>query len=804
LSQEDLATLVEVFDARYGILLNKTKSSSAEKAAEDRVQRLRLHLGIGRWAPDVLENVFAYVGTELRLDAWLNRAQRLIAALPTRESVRSFLGGDESNRSDTPTLEREPPDEQLEKSTMKAPAPVHPAAIAWTTLVIEHLQKVLEAVPAAGSPAELSTSLMRFFEKFEFSKQVSFPLVRASDPTDISEAILDVRGLEALRRAINVSVRSFNYAQAIVGGSSGPAQSAATRIALSALIDEVERSLDSQVLSINPRDRDGLRVLEATDVRGLRFRALFIAGLTEGGFPLRLSGDWLYPHDERERLRKHGVMLEDISTGTLLKEEHYFYQAACRATDRLYLSRPIATDDGSETVASYYLEELKRAISPATITTVSVRADLDKKQSPDSSTASELATLLIRQRERKNREEQTAKSPLETFISEIAERRLISNSALRRVTIEQERNGLWFGQFDGELSNPELKAMVGRHFGAEYVYSASSLSTYGKCPFRFFASRVLKLEPRNEAALDLPQIDAGKLLHEVLRRFFEHHRAEYLPALNAERLREEISEIAGAVFREHELLVPALNERIWKIDCEIRKLILDQVLLFELQLQERSNSRGMRPTFFELAFGRSSRASDPGSRTDHLKFSRQAATGSETILVQGQIDRVDLNHEEKLAIAYDYKLSQGAKLADIEAARETQIPIYLAALEEMFLPGYQLAGGGYYRLRARRGRLNQGLYRHMFQDCTYITAKTICNDVQWSSIREAVRKQLWRFVDGMRAGDFRVHPSLGKQTCKFCDYAAVCRYDTYRISRKARRTRQLATSLSLGGTHPLQ
>ena len=59
--------------------------------------------------------------------------------------------------------------------------------------------------------------------------------------------------------------------------------------------------------------------------------------------------------------------------------------------------------------------------------------------------------------------------------------------------------------------------------------------------------------------------------------------------------------------------MPPLNERIWKIDCEIRKLILDQVLLYELRLQEKTNARGMLPAYFELAFGRASEASDPNS-----------------------------------------------------------------------------------------------------------------------------------------------------------------------------------------------
>jgi ATP-dependent helicase/DNAse subunit B len=353
------------------------------------------------------------------------------------------------------------------------------------------------------------------------------------------------------------------------------------------------------------------------------------------------------------------------------------------------------------------------------------------------------------------------------------------------VEIESERNAFWFGPFDGEISNADLRAMLARHFGAEHVYSASGLSMYGNCSFRFFASRVLRLEPRTEAALDLQAIDAGKLLHDILRRFFERHRNQYLPSLDREALRADLARVADQVFDEHERLVPPLNRRIWEIDREIRKLILDQVLLYELRLQERTNERGIRPAYFELAFGRASQASDPGSSTEYLKLNRASADANEIALVQGQIDRVDVNEQEKVAVAYDYKLSQGAKLEDIEAGRQVQIPIYLAALEQLFLPEFDLAGGGYYRLRGSGARLNQGMYRTQFADCTSVTStKTKLDEVEWQRIRGEVQKKVWEFIDGMRAGDFRVRPSQGKATCKFCDYAPVCRYDTYRISRK--------------------
>src|SRR5437773_6503389 len=87
-----------------------------------------------------------------------------------------------------------------------------------------------------------------------------------------------------------------------------------------------------------------------------------------------------------------------------------------------------------------------------------------------------------------------------------------------------------------------------QHFGPDYVHSASALSTYGNCAYRFFAGRVLRLEPRSEAALDLQAIDAGKLLHDILRRFFEQHRKQYLPGQDREALRRQLAEVADQVF----------------------------------------------------------------------------------------------------------------------------------------------------------------------------------------------------------------------------------------------------------------
>ena len=208
---------------------------------------------------------------------------------------------------------------------------------------------------------------MTLLDQLSFPVQISRPVSRLVVEHELPRALLNFNSLEVLRRAFVAAIKSIDIAAGIspapdssvrttcVSGwvevATGPTRQTgktyppahaggSDKTSLANFIDEVRRAIGSQSVVSSAADARGLRVLEATDVRGLRFRAVFIAGLVEGGFPLRASRDWIYPHEERERLKKYGLTLEDISPATLLKEEHYFYQAACRATERLYLSRP--------------------------------------------------------------------------------------------------------------------------------------------------------------------------------------------------------------------------------------------------------------------------------------------------------------------------------------------------------------------------------------------------------------------------------------------------------------------------------
>jgi ATP-dependent helicase/DNAse subunit B len=294
------------------------------------------------------------------------------------------------------------------------------------------------------------------------------------------------------------------------------------------------------------------------------------------------------------------------------------------------------------------------------------------------------------------------------------------------------------------------------------------------------------LEPRGEAALDLQAIDAGKLLHDILRRFFEQHRRQRLYELDRAALQQELRALADRVFDEHERVVPPLNRQIWKIDREIRKILLDQVLLYELETQEKAAAEEVLPAYFEIAFGgMKSAARDPGSREEPLELTRTTFVGEETMKISGQIDRVDVARDNTV-IAYDYKLSTGSSKDDIETGRSLQLPIYLEALERLILPDQPIAGGGYYVIRGGNERRNKGLHRASTLRYSGIGSRTgaVMSDDEWQQIRTDVMAKIWDFLDHMRAGGFSVNPSEKEKTCKFCDFAAVCRYDRYRIERK--------------------
>ncbi|MBX7218465.1 MAG: PD-(D/E)XK nuclease family protein [Blastocatellia bacterium] len=775
---------------------------------------------------DDIENVVAYVGQQLHLDDWLARAARLLG------KPDSLLTGTkavvENSQTSLPfeeiALHQDMLDE-LPETVMETGGPkkvqadaIGPNQILVTARILATLGQTLLVIPYEAEVAETAAGFEKVLQSLRFKEILEQSIKNAhSDPEKMLRATLDLRGLEAISRGVAAVQDAVRFAWGLGSGVSGLATesqsleesqssvlSPQSSIRVGVFRDELGRSLETQQLRVQPETFGAVRILEVTDLRGLTFRCIFVPGLIEGGFPMRGRADWIYPPAERESLKEYGLTLEDISPAVIRKEEHYFYQATVRATEKLYLTRPKSTDDETETVMSYFLAELERVYPPglfqekegeSRLNIRSVQKGYDGSSFLDSTSARELARTLAAVRRRLKQGE-----PVETFALPFGvlsprevvetvdkfsnEKGYVTNSAHRRLDVEAERYGKGYGIFDGLLDDEDVRAATTAQFGAERVFSATEFNEYGQCPFRFFAHRVLNLRPRVEAALDLQSQDRGLLLHEVLREFFDKERGKPLTGRNIQELRWRLQQAAERVFERFERRLPPLNPKLWEIERSVLMLQLERLLDYEIET-ESATAQPMRPRFGEVAFGMKSfsKHQDPASIREPLVLRNE---GGEMIRLRGQIDRVDASGDGKL-LAYDYKSSRGPSLQDMKAGRDVQLAIYLEALEHLFArDGEEVIGGGYYALRGGTERRNNGLYRAEYAGYTGISSQvgSSLSNEEWKELRQQMVGFIWEYWQRIRSGDFRVKPAQNETTCQYCDYKVVCRFDRYRIQRK--------------------
>jgi CRISPR/Cas system-associated exonuclease Cas4 (RecB family) len=79
-------------------------------------------------------------------------------------------------------------------------------------------------------------------------------------------------------------------------------------------------------------------------------------------------------------------------------------------------------------------------------------------------------------------------------------------------------------------------------------YDATSLDTYLKCPLRFYYRYVLNLTQKEGASPDIERVDIGRLVHEILFRYFEKRTGRELAAKDLDA--GEMRSVAARVFAE--------------------------------------------------------------------------------------------------------------------------------------------------------------------------------------------------------------------------------------------------------------
>ncbi len=267
----------------------------------------------------------------------------------------------------------------------------------------------------------------------------------------------------------------------------------------------------------------------------------------------------------------------------------------------------------------------------------------------------------------------------------------------------------------------------------------SALERYQDCPFKFFASDVLRLEEVPEDESTLSPRARGRFIHEVFQRFFEAWDARGGGAIASDSLddaRALMAEIAEPLLARLPAADAAL-ERARLFGSAISTGSVDVVFEREVSSDARVLSRRLEHRL-EGEFGLGA----PDGRRVPLK---------------GVADRIDVLEGNRLRVI-DYKTGSAPN-----PRRALQVPIYALSAQER-----EASAGG------QVWTIEEAAYIAFTGKRSYVPV--IKPGTAADEVLSAARERLFAAVDGIERGEFPARPH-DPIICTWCAFVAVCRKD---------------------------
>lgn len=439
----------------------------------------------------------------------------------------------------------------------------------------------------------------------------------------------------------------------------------------------------AQDLVTMPRTDAGVVVSEALAAGWRAFDHVFIVGLSLGSFPKRPAEGLLLHPDEREALRAEGVPLDP--TDAWRARERELFRVLCAAPRHsLTLSWPALDAEGRETARSAYVD-LVAGTEPVEVI------------EPE--------------------EVLTPKFPIARDVPALAQGRDAAareaDRDARDLRVEDEGEAATLTPWNGEIEDPALRDWLADRYGESYQWSATQLETLAKCPWHWFAARLLRLEDRRDADDLLEPSVSGQLRHEALDRFFARAREERgAPVVIGKA--DEAYVYAGIAVALEEAWRAAEAAGIWLGPPALRTTQQDELLV------------GLRRYLaWEMKFNddytkgstNASKVIRSGAIKGEHAFEDVPLTGDGvTFRLRGMVDRIDQGVDERIPdasrylAAIDYKSSKGSTPGggDKRAWDDgivLQVPLYAKALQRDF-PDHQVARMEYRTLAAKPERVH--------------------------------------------------------------------------------------------------
>jgi ATP-dependent helicase/DNAse subunit B len=531
---------------------------------------------------------------------------------------------------------------------------------------------------------------------------------------------------------------------------------------------------------IRKEECEGVFVTGIRDIEQMQVPYLFLASLNEGLIP-RLN--YRLPFINGSEAGKIG---DDLHVH-LRTERYRFISALLAGRKQVYMS---SFEHRDERVAlnSSFLESIKQAGSFPSWGEETSTPEPDGYSDSESAYYSGAMMALARW------DEALAFLPDHERISDI----------ISRISIERNfRFRLNRSVYDGIIGEDQsIRQEMEERFGQAYVWSASLIETYARCPYRFYLEHILRIKPLPLLGSDLSPDAKGRLIHSVVCRFKRRIQGENGFPIRQEKYHDAVSAILE-IARE-ELDTVTYETPVWL--AKRRQLIggerygagvFEKYVAAEIARlapdEEGNEPMHYVPGHFEFSFGAvQDQGDDPASVPHPVNLADIAIRRlnerpdlpwscediPKDLFLCGKIDRIDLTESGDFGVV-DYKT--GIKIpstTEISSANALQLPLYLMAFAE--ISGKNPVYGSYCHLH-RSVTHAMSLYNPEYKK-TLPRGKMPKSEPKWDDIIDNAIFHTCDHIMHIHQGIFPIHADRGCSPDWYCPYKTVCRFQPDRGS----------------------
>ena len=512
-----------------------------------------------------------------------------------------------------------------------------------------------------------------------------------------------------------------------------------TKFSLKFFLNQIRTAVTSARYNIKEKPGYGIQVTTLNEIRGLEFDYLFICGLCDGDLPTRYMPEVFLSGSFSRQEQNHQI-----------EERYHFYQSLCSWKKKLYLTHPLS-EEIRELVRSNFLTEFKNLFE---ITEKKETDYLNKIYSKDELLRA--AGFIGVDSIKGKYDEKKIPINLEKL------QQSISINDLR--TKDPFAASAFTGDIYESLKENEKDWLFGLKNNR---YSTSQLETYAKCPYKYFAERILKLEQLDEPVEEIEALEMGSILHNLLYEFYTQLKNKNIVLFNCSTDEYKYAEdllfsLAGKKVDEANFKSPLSfyeREKILGINNNRRNSIL-----YEFLKAEREQKDGFVPSFLEIGFG----------FTDNYEIPEPVRNlKAKDVFVRGKIDRIDINSDKKSFRVIDYKLG-GKKPTDedLRTGISLQLPLYMFAAKELIkaqlIKDFEPEGADIYSLKYREKSFGRLPVKSLSSD------KSLTED-----LIETCLDSINGYVQSISSGKFHLTQLKDRESkvCRFCSFRAICRIE---------------------------